>query len=686
MKKKWMALLLAVLLVGMLYGCDADPEIETTEEAPETTEVEETIPVTIPEDGDPDDVTCKGSYSVDGDASAVAASVDGAELTNEMLRAYYWAEVAAYRAAGHDVAPDFDLPLDTQVCQIDDSVNSWQQYFLRKALNTWHSAQALVLQGEAEGLPAEEAYIPNLDNHAKYMTEMPAMRYHYSYSLETYHPNTMHQEYLDNIPTMLDALAGERGYADTAAMAKEAFGTSPEALTAAVELYNRGYMYFTSLSYYLENTQEETDAYFAEHRSDDTETGRYVDIRHILVVPDDIVQEDDTPAWAKKNTEPTEPVILEAVEVAQDGTVTCSEAAWEAGLADAEALLNKWLSDRNASEATFAELARKNSDDPGSTINGGSYRQIRQGQLMSLLDEWCFDESRQAGDTTILRSDYGYHILYFSGSTDIAYAQAEEDLTAQRQAELVTAAREKYPMEVRYSNISLTEADGTVSGSDVLYPDVAHERFPEVPLYMQQDYLKTSYGGFEIRTNGCGITTMSMLATYMTDDELTPPEMCARYGHYSFINGTDGRIFLLEPPVLGFYCREKTYEPTIAKQALADGYVVVSLQHKGYWTSGGHYILLEKMNEDGTIQVRDSNIFNYGKLSGHKIDRFEWVRIIESGSAFWVFEKKITNIPACTRCDEPEGVVRSLLAESYICEKCEPAMLRRETYLSVCGV
>lgn len=683
MKKKWTALLLAVPAVLMLCGCGKTGGHEYYSDEPETIAVaEETVPTTIPEDGDPNDVTCKGSYTGEGDPEAVVAVVDDSQLTNELLQVYYWAEVAQYRQEAHDVAPNFDWPLDAQACGIDSSVNSWQQYFLQRALNTWHSAQALTSQGYAEGVEAEEAYQPNLTNHATYMTGMPAMRYHYSYNLETFHPNTLHQEYLDNIPEMLDSLAREKGYADAGEMAEEAFGTSEEALTSAVERYNWGYTYFTELGYYLENTEEEVLAYQAEYASEYTEEGRYVNIRHILMVPDDLEQVDDTPAWAKTETEP---VILEYVKVADDGTVSCSEEAWEAGLADAQALLKSWEKEQNHSEATFAQLARYNSDDPGSTINGGSYRNIRKGQLMDILDEWCFDESRQAGDTTILRSAYGYHILYFCGSTEIAYAQAEQDLTEQKQAQLASAAREKYPMEVDYSNICLSEAEAVASYSDVLYPDVAHERYPEAPLYLQQDYPTTMYGGYPIRTNGCGITTMSMLATYMTDEQYTPPEMCARYGNYSFSNGTDGRIFQLESPVLGFYCKEKTYEPTIAKQALEEGYMVVSLQHKGYWTRGGHYLLVEKMNEDGTVQVRDSNIYNYRKLDGHDVDCFKWSLIPANGSAFWIFEKKVTAIPACTRCGDPDGVVEHLLEEDYLCEKCQPAVLRRTTYLNACG-
>ena len=62
-------------------------------------------------------------------------------------------EVASYRQAAHETAPDFDKPLDTQPCEIDTSVASWQQYFLKRALNSWHSALALSLQKRGRGHP-----------------------------------------------------------------------------------------------------------------------------------------------------------------------------------------------------------------------------------------------------------------------------------------------------------------------------------------------------------------------------------------------------------------------------------------------------------------------------------------------------------------------------------------------------
>ena len=687
MKKICAALLLIAGLLS-LFGCGEEPEAQTVPEDTGDPAVT-TVEATVPADGNPADVTCKGSYTGQGNGTAVVARIGDAELTNGVLSAYYWAEAAAYRESGKTPAPDFDAPLDTQSCPIDSSVNSWQQYFLKRALTSWHSSQALVLQGQDEGLPKEDAYNPAVLNRDEYLDGIPATRVLYGYS-DSFQPNSMHQAYLDEIPDMLDDLVKEKGFADAAELAEKGFGTSAADLERFVETYNRGYMYYTSLSYDITPETEAVEAYFDQNEEAFREkgitrdSGFYVDIRQILLQPTGQVAVEGQPQVIGVEPEMTqEPVTLEA-----DGTVTCSEKAWTQCQADAEALLNTWRTKTKATDATFADLANKNSKDSASALNGGAYRRIRQGQLMESLDSWCFDPARQAGDTTVIRTEYGCHILYFTGRTEIWYAQAEDGLRSQLERQLLETAMEKYPAQIDYSAIVLPEAQAVAGAGDVLYPDVAHERFPEVPLYLQQEYQGTMFGGFKLATNGCGITSFSMVASYLSDEEWTPPEMCARYGNYSFSNGTDGTIFINEPPVLGFYLLEKTYEPTDAHQALEEGHLVVSLQHKGYWTRGGHYIVLEKLNEDGTVQVRDSNIYNYGsrgRIPAHFQDKHTWASITNSGSAFWIFAYKVKRIPACSRCGSPEGMTKGLLQEPYICEKCRPAILRRETYLNGCA-
>jgi len=78
----------------------------------------------------------------------------------------------------------------------------------------------------------------------------------------------------------------------------------------------------------------------------------------------------------------------------------------------AEELYKEWK-DGDATEESFAELAKKNTEDEGSKENGGLYEAVRSGSMVDSFDNWCFDKSRKAGDTGIVESTYGYHIMYF---------------------------------------------------------------------------------------------------------------------------------------------------------------------------------------------------------------------------------------------------------------------------------
>jgi len=74
MKKTWMVLPLAVLAALTLCGCkETKGHVYYTEESVAAT-TEETVPATIPADGDPGDITCKGTYTVQPDPTAVVAT------------------------------------------------------------------------------------------------------------------------------------------------------------------------------------------------------------------------------------------------------------------------------------------------------------------------------------------------------------------------------------------------------------------------------------------------------------------------------------------------------------------------------------------------------------------------------------------------------------------------------------
>ncbi len=64
-------------------------------------------------------------------------------------------------------------------------------------------------------------------------------------------------------------------------------------------------------------------------------------------------------------------------------------------------------------EEKFSKMATENTADEGSAANGGLYENIRiSGNFVENFEAWCFDPARKAGDTGIVETEHGYHIMY----------------------------------------------------------------------------------------------------------------------------------------------------------------------------------------------------------------------------------------------------------------------------------
>jgi hypothetical protein len=98
-------------------------------------------------------------------------------------------------------------------------------------------------------------------------------------------------------------------------------------------------------------------------------------------------------------------------------------------------------------EDAFAALAAENSAD-GNAAQGGLYEDVSRGMMVEPFDAWCFDPQRNNGDTGIVETDFGYHVMYFSNQKGIAW-QVEVDKALRDAAftEHLTQAKEERPMK-----------------------------------------------------------------------------------------------------------------------------------------------------------------------------------------------------------------------------------------------
>ena len=129
-----------------------------------------------------------------------------------------------------------------------------------------------------------------------------------------------------------------------------------------------------------------------------------VDIRHVLIRPEE--------------------TTLSSEDEGYQADVDAKQAGAKA---KAEELYAQWKSGA-ATEDSFADLARENSADVNAA-EGGIYTEVYQGQMVSTFNDWCFDSSRKSGDSGIVETDYGYHIMYFVGqSTPYWKVQVRDNL------------------------------------------------------------------------------------------------------------------------------------------------------------------------------------------------------------------------------------------------------------------
>ena len=217
------------------------------------------------------------------------------------------------------------------------------------------------------------------------------------------------------------------------------------------------------------------------------------------------------------------------------------------------------------------------------------------------------------------------------------------------------------------------------------FPYVGYEKYPEVPQYFQQDYADVPYGGWNgtVATHGCGITTLALLATYMTDTELTPADLAQPFRRYSSDAGTEFALFDDSPGMLGYYLEKRVYTWKEAYAALERGQPVVSLQFANHFTTTAHFLVLTGLTEDGKVLIKDSNVFNHTKRFAGKDyyeTGFDPDYVGAYGRIYWIYEKKVVRVPGCDRCADPAVQTVPICTLPHYCEKCAALLDKQGAY------
>lgn len=396
--------LLAVLVIAILYGSGID--------------------VFGPPKDTPYDVMQRDNYTIENAADAqkvadtVVAVAGDVELTNSELQVYYWQTVSDYinnyYYALSTMGLDITQPLNTQIYDEQTGL-TWQQFFLDNAIQTWHRYTVLGLKAKEEG----------------FVLEAEA------------------QAYVDEIPADMEEMAVYYGYTDVSDMLAKDISPicNMDGYMRYIIANLTGMEYFESIFDTMYPTDAETEAYYAENEQqfalngiNKEDGGKYVDVRHVLLQPTETEKDENG-----------------SDVYDESGYPVFTEASWEACRQQAEALYNDWQT-KDGTEDGFAKMAAENSTDTGSVSNGGLYTQVAAGDMVPAFDAWCFDDSRKTGDHGLVKTEYGYHIMYFVDSEEIWMSVAREEMLTKRAEEVIEKAMENWPMVVSYDKIALGES------------------------------------------------------------------------------------------------------------------------------------------------------------------------------------------------------------------------------------
>lgn len=356
-------------------------------------------------------VRYKDSYIAEGKKldkamDTVVATMGQRELSNGEFQVYYWMQVYNFMEYyGSNVNIDLSKPLAEQ--NMSDEL-TWEQYFIDLALATWNRYQALCVAAESEGYTLPDEVKQNLSQSRENL-------------------DTAAKEYeFESAEEMIQADMGP--------------GCSLDDYLKYMDEYYLGVYYFNGIFDQMNPTEEEISTFFDENAENfesqygvTKESGKLVDIRHILIEP-------------------------EGAQKDENGYVNATEEQWEACRVAAQAILDGWKAGE-ATEEAFAALAAEHSVDTGSSSNGGLYSAVPTGYMVENFDAWMFDASRQSGDTGLVKTEFGYHIMYYVSGEEGWLLYGRDALISDLCSKQLDELTKNNPIEVNYKAIVLGQAD-----------------------------------------------------------------------------------------------------------------------------------------------------------------------------------------------------------------------------------
>lgn len=338
------------------------------------------------------------SSQIQAAADTVVATAGDLQLTNGELQIHYWNAVYDFASYYGALSMNLEKPLSEQIFDSETGMTV-EQYLLETAVLSWRRYAVLAAEAKANGVELDSGVA----------------------------------DYIDNMYETVKAQLGTLKFNSVEDMIVHDFG--PGGTFQNYQKYLREYylgsQYYAQLFNEKKFSDQEIEAYYAKNldalkqQGCSKEDGAVVNVRHILIAPSD---ED------KKE-------------------YTADE--WAAAEAEAQRILDLWLQGEKTEES-FANLAKEYSDCP-SFAQGGLIESVTKGQMVHEFEDWCM-ESHEYGDYDIVKTMYGYHIMFYIDGVEAWYDACTYYLASEAMQKYVAGLEENYPLEISYNKMVLGQA------------------------------------------------------------------------------------------------------------------------------------------------------------------------------------------------------------------------------------
>lgn len=341
------------------------------------------------------------------DGVVAACDAQSFTLNNQEFNYYYWGEYYYLLAAyGSQISYYMDTtkPLADQMF---DNTNTWQDYLTECAIGTMTQTRSLCDDAEKNGFELPEADREDLE--ATFA------------SLQSY----ADQYEYESIDAYIAASYGD--------------GADFESFSKYLEDSYLASAYTDYIYNNISATDEDIEAYYDSHAEQYQASG---------------IEKDETRAATVRH-------ILKAFVADEEGNITDEEKA--ATQEVTQAIYDSWQKN-GGTEEVFNQMAVANSDDTTAST-GGLLQDLLPGQTVTSFNDWVFAEDREPGDSGMVESEYGWHIIYFVSHGEYYWRiAASSDYYYETLYGTIDQIVSGYEYKVDKSAITILQPDDVVEG------------------------------------------------------------------------------------------------------------------------------------------------------------------------------------------------------------------------------